>query len=271
MNSMEHHELVEQNEAAAYRSLVAAAERTGQQGFRSQHIGGACALLAPSLPRMVLLNRVIGLGVSEPATEDQVAELAQLYTETNVAWGVESSPSARPETLPGWLKAKRLRKGPASAMFLRRCKAIPEAETDLQIRPWRPTDGDSGAMLAAEVFKVPQEVERILAQLPRQPHWRQWLAFDGDTPVATSLLFINGDVAWAGWAATRPSYRGRGLHSALVAAWLRDAADHGCEWVTTDTAIGTPEKPDPSYRNHIRLGFQSVHVRHTHVAVPTRM
>ena len=271
MSSSEHRERVEQNEAAAYETLVAAAEHAGQAGFRSRRIGGACALLAPSLTRMVLLNRVIGLGVGEPATEDQVAGLAELYAGTNVAWGVELSPSARPEALAGWLKAKRLRKGPASAMFIRPCSALPEARTDLQIRAWRPTDGDAGATLAAEVFQVPPEVRLILAQLPRQPHWRQWLAFDGDTPVATSLLFIHGDAAWAGWAATRPSYRGRGLHTALVSARLRDAADHGCRWVTTDTAIGTSEKPDPSYRNHLRLGFEVVHVRHTHVAAPRKI
>lgn len=101
---MEHRELVELNETAAYESLVAEAETTGQMDFRSERISGGCALLAPALARMVLLNRVIDLGVGEPATEDQVADLAELYAGTNPYERSKSAP--RPtEGLGGLAKA----------------------------------------------------------------------------------------------------------------------------------------------------------------------
>ena len=61
------------------------------------------------------------------------------------------------------------------------------------------------------------------------------LAFDGDTPVGTSMLMICGQWAYLGWAAVRPDARGRGGQRAMIAERLRLAAQHGCRWCVSET------------------------------------
>jgi GNAT superfamily N-acetyltransferase len=61
------------------------------------------------------------------------------------------------------------------------------------------------------------------------------LAFDGGTPVGTSMLMICGEWAYLGWAAVRPEFRGRGGQRAMIAERLRLAARHGCRWCVSET------------------------------------
>ncbi|WP_019594985.1 GNAT family N-acetyltransferase [Thioalkalivibrio sp. ALM2T] len=255
-------------EAEAYESMMQLAESAGIPGFRVVRSGTHVALIAPGLKKMLVFNRVLGLGVSGPATEGHIDELAALYAEHDLPWAIELSPYARPESVLQWLRDRRIRRGAASAVLMRASSDVPEGKSDLEIRPWRPEDEDAGAALAVDAFSVPQEARALLTELPRSPKWRQWLALDDGTVVATGLLYLGDGVAWAGWEATRPDYRGRGLHGALISACLRDASLHGCTSVITDTAVGTPDRPDPSYQNHLRKGFEVLHLRHTYLAVP---
>ncbi|WP_018881906.1 MULTISPECIES: GNAT family N-acetyltransferase [unclassified Thioalkalivibrio] len=255
-------------EAEAYESMMRVAETAGIPGFRAVRSRSGLALVAPGLKKILVFNRVLALGVSEPASEDYIDELAALYAPHELPWAVELSPHACPELIPQWLRDRRIRRGAPSAVLVRSTHDIPEVTTDLEIRPWQPEDNDAGAALAAQTFSVPEEVTALLAALPHAPRWRQWLVLDAGKVVATGLLYLGEGLAWTGWAATQPEYRGLGLHGAIVSARIQDAAQHGCSWVVSDTAIGTEAKPDPSYRNHLRKGFRVVHERHSYLAVP---
>ncbi|WP_018866626.1 MULTISPECIES: GNAT family N-acetyltransferase [unclassified Thioalkalivibrio] len=268
MNAEPTPEQAELIEAEAYESMMRVAETAGIPGFRAVRSRSGLALVAPGLKKILVFNRVLALGVAEPASEDYIDELAALYAPHELPWAVELSPHARPEPIPQWLRDRRIRRGAPSAVLVRSTHDVPEVTTDLEIRPWQPEDNDAGAALAAQTFSVPEEVTALLAALPYSPKWRQWLALDEGKVVATGLVYLGDGVAWTGWAATHPDYRGRGLHGALVSARLRDASLHGCTSVITDTAVGTADKPDQSYKNHLRKGFEVSHLRHTYLAVP---
>lgn len=266
---------VEISEANAYASLADA--RTDER-FSCHKLGSAIALVTPAARSTLIVNRVIGLGVSEAATPDQLDQIQALYQTQRLAWGLELSPVAQPAGLDAWLKQHRLRKGPQTAMLLRRCEPLPTVDCALTIRLWQEKDGDQAAQLASTLFAVPELLTQRLIALARHPRWRQWVACDGERIVATSLLYLGPEtpdalghgIAWCGWGATLPSHRGMGLHAALLAARLRDAAAHGCTWLSSETALGTPEQPDQSHRNLLRMGFQQVAVRQTYVGVPGR-
>lgn len=93
-----------------------------------------------------------------------------------------------------------------------------------------------------------QAMESAILQIQPEPqHARQFmgfagaagfvpvLAFDGGTPVGTSMLMIAGQWAYLGWAAMRPDARGRGGQRAMIAERLRLAAQHGCRWCVSET------------------------------------
>ena len=91
--------------------------------------------------------------------------------------------------------------------------------------------------------------------------WRHYMAFDGDTPVATGACFIYRETAWIGFAATRTEYRNRGAQSAILAQRINDARESGCALINVETAEQTPEKEAPSYRNMRRYGFEIAYIR----------
>ena len=56
-----------------------------------------------------------------------------------------------------------------------------------------------------------------------------------------------------------PSHRGRGIQQALIARRIRDAAEAGCDWVTSTADEDTPDEPGYSIRNLRAGGFALLH------------
>ncbi len=77
------------------------------------------------------LNRIIGLGINEPATESTIDEICALYDASGVRYAFVVSPAAQPAEIKLWLRAKRIRKGFVSAILypavLERYRGLPSA------------------------------------------------------------------------------------------------------------------------------------------------
>jgi hypothetical protein len=94
--------------------------------------------------------------------------------------------------------------------------------------------------------RVPSDCRRrirlsaAVATLPGQtvgrPGWRHYLAYAGDTPIASAAMYVSGEAAWCGFAATDAAHRKRGAQRALVVRRLLDAAAVGCSRVSVETA-----------------------------------
>jgi GNAT superfamily N-acetyltransferase len=98
--------------------------------------------------------------------------------------------------------------------------------------------------------------------------WKHYIAFDGDKPVTTGSVYFDGDTAWIGFAATEPAHRGRGGQAAVLAARINAANEHGCKWISVETAEETAEHDAPSYRNMLRYGFTLLYKRPNYVFTP---
>jgi hypothetical protein len=46
-----------------------------------------------------------------------------------------------------------------------------------------------------------------------------------------------------------------------MARRIGDAGEMGCDWVTTETDQETAERPNPSYHNMLRTGFEQLYLR----------
>ena len=227
-----------------------------------------------------MFNRVMGVGLDDGGEPDGVGEAAldraaEHYGSLGIRrWMVQLLPHLEgPELEPrvrargvvrlrGW--AKHL--GPASLKItatteLRLCTmdeaGITGKEGEGPSEVW--------AGIVIRNFGLPEAFAPWLAGLGRRDRWRLYLALDGNTPVATAALFLSdspaGRFGQLTFGSTLPDHRGRGAQSALVARRIHDARALGAEWIVSETDEDLPDRPNPSYRNMVRLGLPAVYVR----------
>lgn len=217
----------------------------------------ACDVLA--------FNRVLG-GQPPAAVVDRAAlgRVAAHYRDLGLAraflpWPASFRPP-RPPALPAgggatlgfhnrWVKLWRDTAPPATV------------RTRLGFQPLGAAYADEVADVLAAAFDFPPPLAAVFAASLGRPRWRHFGLFDGPRLVAMAGLYLGGDAAWLGPAATRPSHRGRGAQQELLARRIEAAAEAGARLLTVETAEPTPDRPVASYRNVRRLGFGELYRR----------
>ena len=263
--------VAEFNEAQAYAALARAAALQGAaRPVAIDTVADGLALRSDGDRSTTLFNRVIGLGLERRFDADTLAAVAAKFANCEGPWGLELAPPATHEGVRGLLKQLQLRRGLSTAMLAMDCADLTGDRPTWRIQRGGLEDGEVAAEMIGGVFGVSHAVTQILRHAPQAGGFTLWMAYEGERPVATSLTHIRGEAAWFGWAATLPSHRKRGLQSALLWHGLRDARERGCRWMTAETAIGTLEMPDASYRNMRRFGFVELYRRHGYLRVPRR-
>ena len=263
--------LAEANEARVYEALVCGADLAQFEVVRQ---GGACLLIGRGSPSQLVVNRVIGWGVDEPPSEASLDRVVQAYG--NAGFGIELAGRAATPQVVEWLRARRLRRVSTAQVMVRPAADPPsmyaawEAKTGLRVQAVGAEGLHTLARLSCENFNVPAAIGELLAAGTRGPGWRRWLAFDGEQPIGASLSYVQNDVGWFGWTCVAPSHRGKWLHSAFLARQLEEAATAGCRWITTESGLSTPKKPDPVHHNLLRFGFVDAYLRPIYVRAPVR-
>jgi hypothetical protein len=252
-------ELVEFGEAEAYADMCAAASL--DWGLRVEHLGSALALVAPSLDTL-LFNRVLGLGVLEPASEIQIMEAMALYQQAQVRhFGIQLSPIAQSPAVTDWLLAYGLRRTDNWAKVYRAAAEPIELHTDLRVESIGPEYAADFGRIACLAFEMPPDLQSWLMNLVGRTNWYAYLAFNGDQPVACGAMFVRSETGWLGIEGTLPAFRRRGGQGAIMAQGIRDAARLGCRWVITETGEDMPERPNPSFHNMLHAGFTLAYQR----------
>src|SRR4051812_22773584 len=93
--------VLEGAERAAWSDMYAAVpvDLRAALGFRVERAGSAAALVLPAIDYPDF-NRVIGLGVDEPATEEMVDHFLEIYRECGVCkFLIHLAPNAKPSKL----------------------------------------------------------------------------------------------------------------------------------------------------------------------------
>jgi GNAT superfamily N-acetyltransferase len=250
--------LADSIEARAMADMYAAAPQA--LDCRVAAIAGATLLLAPRIPASYF-NRVIGLGVFEPATEAALRAVDECFRAAGVAeYWLHLNPAARPESLAGWISARGLALPPRRtwAKFLRGpepCAARPCAPS---VRPAKPRDADAVARVVCSAYGTPAALAPWFAALVGRDGWRFVVAEADGQVAATGAVFIDGTTAWLGVGATLAEHRNRGAQSALLAARVALAAEAGCTVLATETGESIASEVNPSLNNIRRAGFVQV-------------
>jgi GNAT superfamily N-acetyltransferase len=252
-------------EDMGHAATADAAAACGLHVFRQDGVLGTLATNADVL----VLNRIVGLGVSSPATEEALeAALAPFHERRVPRVFVHIHPLAQPHPLAALLEARGMRHRNNWVRLVRDTSPPNAAASPLAVRPVTSGDAIAWASAIATSFRWPESTVPWIACLPGRPGWHCFGSFDGSTLAGTGALHVAGDIGWLSLATTLPRYRRRGSQSALLARRIGEAARLGCRWLSVEAAEGTPSAPSPSIHNLHRAGFTTAYTRANFLLVP---
>ncbi len=253
---------IETHEALAWAACIeAAASLPGNPLGAQVDRSGNTPLCALTAFDFSIFNRVIALGVETPATEDDIDNVLTFYAgRAQSRYLVEVTPASEPRTLVDSLVRRGLRPtGHREAKCWRDVDDIPSPPLDIEVRELSVNDREQWTAVNIAAWETPSFFGPWFGATLGRDGFRHYGVFDGDLLVSTAALYITGDVAWSGFSATRPEHRGHRYQVATHIKRLQDAAAIGCRIVHTETAAGTPESPNPSLRNELRVGFSRIY------------
>jgi GNAT superfamily N-acetyltransferase len=253
---------LERIEAAAWRDMHASAtaEDRAALGLRTLEVGGACAL-AMDRHDSLLQNRVIGLGLTEPATDAALDAVLAHYRGQPHGFAVNLSPFALPEGLEAKLAERGFGTFFHHVKWVRGTEPAPAADSALRVEAASRAHAALWGELASRVFGTPPAHASWASRWVGRRGWSHYLAYEGDTPAAVAALYVEDGAAWLGAAATLEHHRRKGAQGALFARRIADALEQGARWLTVETAPDWPDLPGDSLRNAARAGFHPAYQR----------
>jgi GNAT superfamily N-acetyltransferase len=214
----------------------------------------------------VILNRVIGLGIYSEISPGELEKISGFYNNHPYPYNISLSPYAKPESLKNTLTENNFSTKNSWNKFYRTCERVHEPETSLRVEEIDSRHADDFADVVINVFKNPPELKPNVSLLVGRKNWHHYLAFQNDLPAAAGSMYIHGDTAWFGMATTYPEYRGKGAQSAIIAKRINKAHELGCKWISVETDVHSDEKPNPSYLNMLKYGFNLIYKRPNYVS-----
>jgi GNAT superfamily N-acetyltransferase len=257
---------IERYEMTCWPTWYAAASRKleSELGIRLVDLHGAQISISTQLDH-ILFNRVLGLGHEHPVTEEHLDEIISLYRAAGVPrFYIQASPAAEPDELITWLRARGFNPAEPWAKLKRGAPSVPDVETNARIDEIEPEDAagaESFGNVVRAAFEYPASTAAWFTALVGQSGWRHYLAREAGEVVGAAALFIHGDWASLEIGVVLPEARNRGIHSALIARRIRDAAAAGCRLLTMETSAESERNRAQSFRNARRLGFELAYFR----------
>ena len=186
------------------------------------------------------LNRVIALGVGQPALARDIDAICSFYrAHEQESFRIEVTPVARPSDLGAWITARGLVHDERATYKLWRPVAPPlVVPRGVEVRRLDAAAADAVAALNAVAWGAwgtPRLRDWFGATVGRAGV-QHYGVFEETRLVATGALFVDGDLGWFGFDATHPRYQGGRLRQAISAARLHDAVEQGCRVVHAESA-----------------------------------
>lgn len=205
------------------------------------------------------MNRVTGIGHRGAAKEAMIDAIIDHYRAANLdrfCWLM--SPGPQVEEIARWLLKRGFEPHAGGHMLLLRdCRTpAPRVRSTVRIARARPKDAGTIVRIYGESFRMPSSRKSWSMAAVSAAGYEHYLAMIAAAAAAVGALRTEDGLAWLGGGATRPRWRRRGAHASLIAARLRRAARLECSWAWAETSPPNPGRPQGSYRNLIRSGFE---------------
>jgi GNAT superfamily N-acetyltransferase len=252
-------------EKLAWADLVQAAPLWSRISMRmvAEEKHGVLLLASREVPSL-LFNRVIGLGQSAPASDRQIADLMDRYWTLGISdYWVHAGPYTHPPRLGRMLHAHGLSLYRRSwVKMMRPAHPVHALSSQIRTRPATLEDAHAVASIVGPAFDLGQRAAELFTNLIDRPRWSVLVAELDAQVVGAAGLFVDGEMAYLAFAATRPKFRRLGTQRALMQARINLASEAGCSWIATETGFPlTADEPNPSYHNMLWAGFRPVEIR----------
>jgi hypothetical protein len=219
-----------------------------ERGVELRDFGPVQATMVRELPGVGMMNLVLG------ATEPGAVEEGHFYVPVTP----DLPESGAAESL---LSLKGFDRGYAWMKFIRDPHPPRFKAPDVEIVELTDPVQEPFGMIAATGFEMPAWASAFFADLPGREGWRCYAArVDGEAQ-ACGAMRIHAGVAELGVGATLEPARGRGCQLALLHRRIADAVEAGCHTLFVETGKRVPDRPNVSYRNILRAGFEEAYLR----------
>lgn len=249
--------------ADAYGAAPAAwAERVG---LGTREVAGALVIRWSATGRRYF-SRVIGLGVTEQATEEAIDDILRGYEQAGITmFLLQSLPHCRPAEYEGWLREQVLEPFDAQDRVFRDSSPLDLPPLGPVERVTRETAGE-WAEFIQRVYRL--DTGHWLERLIGRAGWHQYVYREGDEIVAARGMFIGPDgAAWLGMDGPVPGVMTDRYEpdAALCAFIVAEGLENGARCFLADIEAPSPDLDTPAYAYFGRLGFTRPYVR-THWA-----
>jgi GNAT superfamily N-acetyltransferase len=254
--------IIETHEAQVWAACMdAAASVTGNPLKVDVDRSGNTPLCTLAALNFGIFNRVIALGVVSPATDEDIDSLENFYAlHSQSRYLVEVTPVSQPLSLVESLERRGYRPTvERDAKCWRTLNALPTPRTSVSVKELTEADREQVSDVNIAAWKLPSFFDVWFGATLGRDGFRHYGSFDGDLLVSTVAMHVAGDVAWTGFGATRPEYQGRGYQTARLFRLIEDAAAMGCRVIHNETSAGTPEAPNMSLHNILKMGFNRIY------------
>lgn len=262
--------LAQRIEAAEARLSLAMAdvtERSGRAPAFGLPVGsGAAVYCGPGAP----MTKVIGVGISEPLTDQDIDRIEAAYAPYGEQPGWEMATLgdltaiARLEARGYRLRRIELVLGrdlARDAMFdplpshVTVTRGHDEAWARIAVAGFAAADTVEGRDAPAEAYDTSM-LEQVVAQFAGIREVRRYVALVDGLPAGSASARVDGGVYQLCGATTLPAFRRRGVQTALLVARLAEARAEGC-----DLAVVTVEPGSRSQANVQRRHFTPLYSR----------
>lgn len=263
-------EICERADAEAWADMLEAvpADQVRQFDVHLKRYGNAVVGVVGAFD-VLAMNRVVGVTSSEGIAPTDLDEIVEMYqTAQSRRYGVQVCPTAQsPQFVQNLKNHDFTLFNHWTKMHRPVHREIPDPDRALQVERIGPERAEEFAAICVPAFAWPTPLKRWVAALVGRPGWHHYLAYEDGLAVATGALHVKDGIGWMGFAATDPGHRKHGAQSSLIAKRLHDALDFDCKQIVVETAQESPEKPNPSFHNLQRFGFEVAYERPNYVRV----
>lgn len=256
-------ELVRRLEMASARSGRSCAEGAQrlhpELGAAAEEIAGGIAVYAGvDSP----VTQALGVGLNGPVSEAEIDRLEDFFHSRGAATAIELCPFAGIPLYEALAKREYRLIEVSNVLFreLSSTDAFPPPAPGVAVRPATPEDEKVFTRTVGEGFVetglITQALLDVMDGFFHSEGNHPFLAFVDGVAAGGASAFAFDGVAGMFGASTLPQFRGRGVQTALLAARLQWAMQHGCKLAKGITLPGST-----SHRNHERFGFRVAYTR----------
>jgi GNAT superfamily N-acetyltransferase len=261
---------LEANEVAAWRAMFQspAPAVAAQLGLGYAEQGGALQIWNRAAPTL-LFNRVLALGVFQPADDALIDALLARAQAERTRCMIQVAPGAQPADLAERLGARGLKAEPAWLMHVRALDgALPDVSVPAGYRIEQVGPAGAAAwgdaLLAAWGFPAAAAAGALtlVLTLIQHPSATCFAAIEqaSGQVVGGGALVVSGDVGGLYSDGVRVEHRRHGIQEALIAARLAEAHRRGCALACSQTL-----EAHSSRHNMAQAGFEVAYTRQNYV------